>query len=58
MAVGTCIRCHGNTFLEQESPAEMVWVCLQCGSYRYVRHQEPWPVETSLPAAVPAGGAR
>ena len=36
MAISTCWRCHGNAFLEQLSQTETAWVCLQCGSHRYV----------------------
>lgn len=44
MAVATCYRCDGNAFLEQLGPSETAWVCIQCGSRRYVHHvAEGWP---------------
>jgi len=46
MTVGTCHRCGGNTFLERLSPGELAWVCLQCGSCRYVGPDDGWPFAT------------
>jgi hypothetical protein len=42
--IATCFRCNGNVFLERRSREEAAWVCLQCGSERYVRPDDPWPV--------------
>jgi hypothetical protein len=43
MVLATCFRCKGNIFLEQLGREEAAWVCLQCGSQRYVRPDDPWP---------------
>jgi hypothetical protein len=43
MATTTCIRCHGNAFLERFGREEAAWVCLQCGFRRDLRPADPWP---------------
>jgi hypothetical protein len=48
MAVRTCYRCHGNAFLEQQSPGETAWVCLQCGSRSYLHAGETFIRSASL----------
>lgn len=57
MAFGTCHRCKGNAFLEEIDASEAAWVCLQCGSCRYVRKDELWPLTLESPGVTRVQGA-
>jgi hypothetical protein len=54
--IATCFRCNGNVFLEQRTREEAAWVCLQCGSERYVRPDDPWPTKGSTLRAIKLEG--